>query len=460
MRRQRGRLRRRLRQLRDGELRLAVGGPVLQLDHLRALHRVEELVGLDRREQRQRAERGDRLVAVRRVQELLLLLAEPRVLQRVERVLGRVHEQAVRVGHHAAEPLGPEGPSDPFVDRRGGGQLQAHRLGRRHHPRVELVVARLPKEDVEQLGLQLEVQRVDQVLRADAAHLDQHRALLAPRRLHPAERLLALGLGDHALAHHHLAQALGEQVALDRNRLALAQVEDLLHLVAPQEQRAGQALSVQLGQDLGEGLVAEVPADRREHHRALLRLHLDVGDFFLGRLIRQLLAFGFLLVGVGRRRGRLLRALRKPVAQRVLQRVHQLLQVDRLFEERERAVLAARFLGEHRAGVDAGDHDDRHVPALGRRVHFLGDVVPAQRGQVQVEQHGVERALLEGPHRPLAVALHRDGEALPGQGLGQEPLHRAVVIDDENVDGGMRAQFVSEVGCLVSRAYTRHTRAV
>ena len=46
------------------------------------------------------------------------------------------------------------------------------------------------------------------------------------------------------------------------------------------------------------------------------------------------------------------------------------------------------------------------------RAHLPGHLVAVERGQQQVEQHRVEALLLEGLQRPLAVALHRDDEAL------------------------------------------------
>ena len=72
------------------------------------------------------------------------------------------------------------GPPHALVHDGRGGHLQPHRLGRRLRLGVELELAPRPAEDLEELEPELQLERVAEVVRADAAHLDQHRPCWRP----------------------------------------------------------------------------------------------------------------------------------------------------------------------------------------------------------------------------------------------------------------------------------------
>ena len=110
----------------QGRAGFPLRGGGLQLHHLRAGHGVEELQRLFGAEQSQRPQRGHRLVSVHGLEELLLFLAQPCVLQRVERVLRGEDVEAL---HVTAEQLAAYKAGELYVNVHSpthkGGEIRA-----------------------------------------------------------------------------------------------------------------------------------------------------------------------------------------------------------------------------------------------------------------------------------------------------------------------------------------------
>ncbi len=270
-------------------------------------------------------------------------------------------------------------------------------------------------------------------MRADAAHLDEHRALLPARALHAQEALLALGLVDHFLAEHEPAQALGEQVRLDRQGPARLKEGDLFYRVAPHEKRAGRPGAVELGEKLGEGRGGEIAAQA-------------LGGRLPGELLnaRRLLARALVGHALHGHAGELLAPLRHAVelrvclAQRRPQGRLQLGQAHGLFEEFGDAELLPEPRLVRRRTVGAREEEDGDRSALGGFADPPCDLEAVEVGQGEVEQHRVDPLVLKGSQRPLAFLLHQDREPFAGQRIGEEALHGPVVVDNQGGGDGIQ----------------------
>src|SRR5205807_396966 len=105
--------------------------------------------------------------------------------------------------------------------------------------------------------------------------------------------------------------------------------------------------------------------------------------------------------------------------------------VERLDEEIGRAGLE-RIVADTTV-VDDGDHDDRHVDAMGQRAQLTDELDAVELGQLVVREHDVDaivtrvlqraRRRIEELEIELAVDLSND--------LGEQKAAREQIIDDQ-----------------------------
>ena len=146
-----------------------------------------------------------------------------------------------------------------------------------------------PGEDLQKLGLDLVDQRALQVVRRQGAHLDQDLPLLALLLLHARDGGRERLAGDELLLQQDLPQALTEKVRADRDRIAVGEEDDLLGVVAQQQQRAAGARGVEPLEHARQRRPLERPGERRLDRILDQRLGgpLDVAPFALLRGIVQ-----------------------------------------------------------------------------------------------------------------------------------------------------------------------------
>jgi hypothetical protein len=89
-------------------------------------------------------------------------------------------------------------------------------------------------------------------------------------------------------------------------------------------------------------------------------------------------------------------------------------------------------------GVTGGQHQNRRRQALAPQPAAYRQAVDRRHGDVEDDHVG--RGALGGQQRRAAVGRHRDLVALGGQGAGQHPAQRRIVIDDQHpvADGRSR----------------------
>jgi len=168
-------------------------------------HRPQQPAGLQAREIRDLADLLDRRAAVGVRDELLLLLAE---LDLEQRLLVPRHGDRVEVAADPAEDRPPRAhATHAFDDERLRLQVERDHVVLAGLGHRELVLARRPAEDVEQDLLHVVLDRGQQVLGLERAELDQDRAEPAARGDQPA-RIQVLAHADLAAQQQVLAEPL------------------------------------------------------------------------------------------------------------------------------------------------------------------------------------------------------------------------------------------------------------
>ncbi len=276
----------------------APGRRLVRLDHPRFGQGHQQQPGPRRRDRRAVENRLQEAGPVQRPDEVQLRGVVADLLQPQHRV-GRQHDEAPRVPiQHGRLPGVVVVAADAFQDQPRRRPLEPRAGGGRGGAGLEQELAVHPREDLQQLRLQLVDQRAPQVVRGQHAHLDQDLPLLALLLLHAGDRRPQRVGRDQLLFQQQLPQTFGDDVRAHRNRVAVSHVGDLLRRLVQQQQRPGRARHVQALQHLRE----RGPLQRsRERRRAGLGGHrlgaaLDlVPLFLLRRVVRRAL---------GRARGR------------------------------------------------------------------------------------------------------------------------------------------------------------
>ena len=121
-----------------------------------------------------------------------------------------------------------------------------------------------------------------------------------------------------------------------------------------------------------------------------------------------------------------------PLLHRLLQHVHQLVELKRLGDEIRRAALDGIDGILHRAEACDDDRDDARIPLPGR----LDDPGPVDAGQPEVGDDDVEGELVEEFEGLFAAVGLHDLESALGQALGHQAAQRGLVVDEEQMGGG------------------------